>query len=216
MAPHSAQGAGAVTLERNDMRHNPQVQTECPQCGKIFKVENYRLKNDHRPCCGLKCRNHAHRKEPAVRFWKHVDKSGACWLWKGAKCSSGYGTFSIPATPKKITISAHRWSWEFHFGNVPDGLCVLHNCPGGDNPSCVRPEHLWLGTHDDNNKDRARKNRSALGERAGTAKLTNEQVIIIRQLAAAGQMSLRAIGRQFGVVHHTIKAIASRKHWTHV
>jgi len=88
------------------------------------------------------------------RWDERVDKSDGCWLWTGAKSSLGYGQLRTgnPGTNEM----AHRLSWEFHRGEIPVGLHVLHHC---DTPSCVRPDHLWLGTPKDNALDRQQKGR---------------------------------------------------------
>lgn len=87
-------------------------------------------------------------------FWMKVDKvgDGGCWLWTGAKRWDGYGRLQIPGRQ----LTAHRYSWELAEGPIPDGMHVLHYC---DTPGCVNPGHLWLGSHDDNMRDRSRKNR---------------------------------------------------------
>ena len=87
------------------------------------------------------------------RFWAKVQKTPACWVWTASTSRNGYGKFRLPEGP---LTSAHRISWEWAYGPVPEGMCVLHRC---DNPPCVRPEHLFLGTIADNNHDCVTKGR---------------------------------------------------------
>jgi hypothetical protein len=89
------------------------------------------------------------------RFWRHVDASGDCWVWTGARSIAGYGKMRL-SRPRQL-MDAHRVSWELHNGPIPDGFLVLHRC---DNPPCVRPEHLFLGTHADNAADKIAKGRA--------------------------------------------------------
>jgi hypothetical protein len=96
-------------------------------------------------------------KNTIRRFWSKVNKSGGCWLWKASKRNKGYGAF-VWADEKGDIIQgrAHRFSYELHCGKIPNGLCVLHKC---DNPACVRPSHLFLGSKAENNEDMFLKKR---------------------------------------------------------
>ncbi len=101
-------------------------------------------------------------------------------------------------------IGTHRLSWKLHFGDIATGLCVCHKC---DNGSCVNPDHLFVGTREDNNIDMAKK------ERTGKNIVTAEQVIEIRRLRETTSMTLREIGKLFGVGHTTISAIIQKQNW---
>jgi hypothetical protein len=141
------------------------------------------------------------------RFWEKVNKTSTCWWWTGARNNLGYGF--IRRRPK--TYSAHRLSWTFANGPIEDSLWVLHKC---DNPSCVNPDHLFLGTHRDNERDKTEKGRA---HRIGTrnAKLTEEQVREIRVLSAAG-LSQRKIASQFGVTQVTICNVQRGRSYSYV
>lgn len=94
------------------------------------------------------------RSRPLVeRFWEKVEKTAGCWVWTGSRVFYGYGNIGGPGNKN---IRAHRLSWELHNGPIPNGLCVLHTC---DNPGCVRPDHLFLGTQKQNAEDKAQKGR---------------------------------------------------------
>ena len=133
-----------------------------------------------------------------------VTESG-CWLWTACVDSCGYGKIGV--TGERTQRKASRISWELFRGEIPVGIHVLHLC---DVPSCVNPDHLFLGTHSDNMKDRDKKNRVRRGERAGTAKLTWEQVRIIKNDAR----TMRAIAKEFRVSPSRISDIKNGKSWT--
>lgn len=132
-----------------------------------------------------------------------------CWIWTASTCD-GYGRLQV-GERKQL---AHRVAHELFVGPIPDGLCALHRC---DNRPCVRPDHLFLGTVGDNNRDRAAKGRNGdnRGECNGRAALTERQVRAIRTMCASGVPHGDVAGR-FGVSRGTISFIARRATWAHV
>lgn len=152
------------------------------------------------------------------RFWSKVDKSGDCWLWTAAKTfEGGYGQLGIGG---KLVLT-HRLVYEMTYGPIPASLMVLHRC---DNPSCVRPEHLFLGTAKDNARDMALKGRTwqqqhpervKRGGKHGNAKFTDDQVLTIREAFASG-VGMEELARQWGVTPTTIARMISGEGWTHL
>jgi hypothetical protein len=170
--------------------------------------------------------------EAVDRFWSKVEKTPTCWLWLGGKCR-GYGRFAIGGGE----VKAHVFSWMLaNYNPVPVGRIVCHNCPGGDNPSCVNPAHLWLGTHLENSRDAVAKGRTARGdahpsrlyperrprgERHWKAKLTAEQVAAIRReyipgRHVYGRVSRAALADRYGVGRSAIDKILDGKLWVGV
>ena len=150
----------------------------------------------------------------AQRFWLYVRRTNdeRCWLWHGAM-KSRYGTIHR-GDGHKGDIGAHVASWEIHNGPVPRGMYVLHKC---DNPRCVRPKHLFLGTHRSNMRDMASKGRAARpsGERHPSSKLTRADVVDIRRRLEAGETHA-AVAKAFNVSTSHIARIGSREQWKHV
>lgn len=153
------------------------------------------------------------KKSLEERFWQKVNKTETCWLWTAAKHFFGYGLIGCPDKPKRI-LRAHRASWEMAFGPIPKGLYVLHKC---DVPSCVNPDHLFLGTHQQNVDDMVRKGRNAKtgngsGENSPNSKLTWCNVKKIRSDHAQGS-TLIAIAEQYKMHPTTIAQIVKHKTW---
>lgn len=147
------------------------------------------------------------------RFWSKVkqDENG-CWIWIARKDRAGYGEFRLNGKTKK----AHRVSYELTNPNVDiTKFCVLHKC---DNPSCVRPDHLFHGSHNDNVQDKIKKGRAKYkahnGSENGFSKLTEAQVLEIRSLK--GKFSQVKIGAMFGVTQANVSMILLNKGWQHV
>lgn len=138
-----------------------------------------------------------------------VDSNG-CWLWTGALCGKGYGQFTFPGGRR-----AHRAAWAMFHGQIPKGMQVLHNC---DVMRCVNPDHLFLGTHQDNMTDMKAKGRRKgitprLPDGRPTAsKIHPEDVVQIRQLVASGSMQ-KDVAKKFGITRSTVGNICARRLW---
>lgn len=145
------------------------------------------------------------------RFFQKVIKSDGCWTWGGAMFTHGYGRALWQG---KVGAVAHRVSWMIHNGPIPDGMLVCHSC---DNPPCVRPDHLFLGTHRDNMKDMLSKGRQRhdAGEACNATKLTAEAVIDIRARSAVGVRS-KVLAAIHGVTSDNINRIVNRNTWKHI
>lgn len=177
-----------------------------------------------------------------LRFWSKVNKDGPtmshmespCWVWTAGKNRRGYGAFWV----EKRDLAAHRIAWSITYGPIRnDGVCVCHRC---DNPSCCRPDHLFIGDHTTNMRDMIIKGRHgsktkperlargdrhnsrtkpellARGEAHGMAKFTAEIVTSIRSLYAAGGVTQKHLASLFGVHQVLISLIIRRKRWAHI
>lgn len=142
------------------------------------------------------------------RFWKFVQRcrGTSCWPWTGSLSTNGYGQiYGIAGKP----AIASRVSYEINVGAIPDGTCVLHRC---DNPRCVNPGHLFLGTRKENALDMVSKDRHARGEKHPSAKLTDDIVTGIKGSSKSG----RSIALALGVSRSLVTAIRRGKKWAHV
>lgn len=147
-------------------------------------------------------------KKIIIRFWSKVQKTNNCWIWLTGK-RKGYGVFCA----NYKTLFAHRFSWELYFGAIPKDLHVLHKC---DNRACVNPDHLFLGTQKDNINDMVEKNRQAKGENHGESKLTEKQVLKIRELYSRDDISQRKLAKKFKITQTMIGYIVNKQSWKHL
>lgn len=132
--------------------------------------------------------------------WVNKGDTDECWEWKASTTKNGYGHLVF----NYETLYAHRAMWECMNGKIPDGLDVLHSC---DNPSCVNPDHLFLGTHQDNMRDRNSK------ARFGTAKLSVENVREIRNLFNDGHQTPAQLSERFDINRQAVYNIVNHKSW---
>lgn len=143
------------------------------------------------------------------RFWSKVDKSGECWIWTAAKTGKGYGHIRLLGKD----WLAHRFSYVVEVGGIPAGMLVCHPC---DNPACVRPDHLFVGSNRDNTIDMTRKGRGKHavlnGEQNGQAKITREVVLQIRADSRSG-LSHREIAQKFGISQPHVSNVVNVRKW---
>src|SRR5258708_1954412 len=193
----------------------------CLRCGKSFSACHWSVVHGKAKFCCWNCFcDHRYGANLEERFWRHVEISPGCWLWTGGT-ANGYGLMR----EKGQHVYAHRFSFELHFTSIPTGLQVHHDCPAGDNPACVKPDHLWLGTQDENVQDCIAKGRKPPGYYLehpeailrGTshpaAKLDEKAVLTIRSEAADGVRPVR-LAERFGVSDSMIYRIIKRLAWT--
>lgn len=145
-----------------------------------------------------------------VRFWQYTIKRGPddCWLWVGARFgANGYGALQV----NERALRAHRIAWEMHNGPIPSDRIVCHTC---DNPPCVNPAHLYLGTHASNAADKVRRGRVNPSVGGGTrpTKLTPKDIAEIR--SAPGRLA--EIAAKYGVSRSQISRVKLRQNWRHI
>ena len=148
------------------------------------------------------------------RFWKKVKKletGKCCWEWTCGLNQKGYGEFY----PNGKSIRAHRFSFQLHHNRlIHDGMCIMHFIC--DNRKCVNPAHLREGTHQDNMTDMVNKCRAAKGEKHHKSKLTEKQVLEIREKYSKGETTCKKLGDEYGVDHTLIGKIVRYEIWTHI
>jgi hypothetical protein len=155
-------------------------------------------------------------RDPKERFMDKVkvDEETGCWVWQSTIMPNGYGYFWFqhPNYPGKMSHNAHRASWLLFKGDTLPPV-VMHIC---DNKPCVNPNHLRGGTTQDNVTDRVSKGRGANGEKNGSSKLQDAQVLAIRTKYDTGEFTHRELALQFGVSTALISSIINKKSWKHL
>lgn len=154
-------------------------------------------------------------------FWVKVDvrSPDECWPWIAGTNNLGYGKMGITVAPRHTKlILAHRLAFTLVYGTIPkgegyQGTVIRHSC---DNPLCCNPFHLDSGSQKDNVDDTVRRKRHTIGERNGCAKLTEAQVLKIREAYANGGISQRSLAEEYGVIQQAIQHIVARKGWKHI
>ncbi len=148
---------------------------------------------------------------PEIRFARFVKREeGGCWVWTGSRNASGYGFFGLGRSARGVL--AHRFSFAMVNGPIPPKMCVLHKC---DNPPCVNPDHLWLGTQAQNMADKIAKGRQRVGakDRHRLSKITREVAAQIRHERASGKL-VKHIAKDRGLCVQTVSDILNGRHWT--
>lgn len=147
-------------------------------------------------------------EDKLIYYGWNVSQDRGCWEWKGKHPKSRYGKISL----RGKDYLAHRAAYEVWVGPIPKGLLVRHTC---DNPPCINPEHLKVGTAKDNARDKVLRNRTQdqRGELGPRAKLTQAEVGQIRETYSDGGVTQQALADQYGVTQTTIGLIVRNKTW---
>ncbi len=181
----------------------------CQNCGKAFSIKPSEVRRGRGKYCSFPCWRPLSIED---RFKKRIkiDKNG-CWIWVGSTNNRGYGTF----WNGKVADFAHHFSWEIaNHQTIPNGSFILHSC---DNPSCVNPSHLRLGSHKDNMEDMLSKGRQRVpkGEESGRCKYSEKIIRAIRFRAANGE-NTKILEKEFNISRQYLKDIIDRKYWKHI
>lgn len=191
--------------------------TGLPQDGETAlntgaRFESFRLNHEPPEAHGVKPETFRRRTDgppPVAALKGKVQRTATCWLWTGAVDKDGYGRILRGPHRARRVYLAHRIAFEQVHGPIPAGKHVLHCC---DTPRCVNPSHLFLGSHAANMRDRNEKRRQARGERNGRAKVTADDVLVIRMRRSLGE-SLAAIAADYPITPAQVDSICRRRTW---
>jgi hypothetical protein len=183
------------------------------ECGNKVVVYGQTIRKEKSKSCGcLKSEQQSLRmKEMRLQqsgslqdrfFARFVKLKNGCWQWRAHTDKDGYGV--LPGDRKNTR--AHRLSYELHKGQISDGFVICHHC---DNPGCVNPDHLFVGTSKDNAQDALQKGRAYVGEKNGRSKLTKENIIEI----LSSELNGVQLAQKFGVTRSTINRVRRREAW---
>lgn len=199
------------------LRVDNNFKKNCQVCEKVFfkmkKISKTQWKNKN--SCSLKCSRKLMNLDPDRTLKErlmskvHVPEDPTkCWVWLGSKVN-GYGTISL----NRKAARAHRVSWEVHKGIIPDGLLLRHLC---NNPACVNPDHLKLGTHKDNSQDMVKNGRYHLiGSRNSSAKI-DERIVLLMRLCRSKGAKHSEIAEILRISESTVQNAVSGKTWRHI
>lgn len=183
------------------------------KCGRVVSVKSIRLTRGKAVTCEpcvAELRAELYEQHLTERFLKSIRiTDSGCWEWQKSRWESGYGKVGV----YRQIVAAHIVSYRLFRGPIADGLFVCHEC---DNPPCVNPDHLFLGTHQQNMDDMVAKGRQTRGVLNSHAKITEDQVQEIRHLYAAGGMTQKDIGARFGITKSNVHLIVCGLAWKHV
>lgn len=191
-------------IERTGREGEPPKLKTCAHCGRHFtKPYGHRTMEKIR-FCSQSCAGAAERATALERIYEYSipEPNSGCWLWLRSVKPTGYGRFGFD----RPVTSAHRASYELHFGAIPDGAHVLHKC---DTPCCINPHHLYLGDPQQNTADKIARGRQPRGERSAQAKLSADDVKKIR----ASKKRTSVLAREFGISASVISSIRHQHIW---
>lgn len=212
--PYRAQHSNTQFCSRKCRFDYPRTtEVNCQQCGQTFQAELHRIKLGKRAqkFCSPTCAQESQRKPTitdAERFWAKVEKTDDCWWWRGTiagRPGNDYGVLKL--WPPRME-NAHRYSYQLHFGDIPAGMFVCHKC---DNRHCVNPDHLFLGTLQDNVADMVAKNRQAKGEQLKNGALSNKDALKVFQLYNSGLMTSGQIAAMFSISRQCVWRIGTKR-----